>query len=70
MNVRDETLVEALELLKDLPDGGLIRARIKDDIVASLTPAQRYLFDHWHNYICQGCGKTMVVPDTSRDDYP
>jgi hypothetical protein len=71
MTLRDSTIVEILDELDRLDEAGdhnaaLLRARVLDDVLATLTPPQRLLLDRWHSYVCEKCGHTMVTHQPKR----
>lgn len=54
----DDALVE--KILEELPSSST-RSEIGDAILETLTPAQRWLMEHWRSYVCESCGKVMVA---------
>jgi len=67
--VRDKTLLDAIAVLdrhaEDDIDAAVVRARLFDDILRSMSPAQKLLMRRWRSYICKSCGETMEaqLPD-------
>ena len=62
MAVRETTLLALLTMLDDEETGDRrLRARLMDDVLATMTPMQRELMKRWHSYICPKCGGVMVT---------
>lgn len=55
------TLVEVLETLK----AGTAKSRLMDAIYSSMNEAQHWAMAHWHSYVCEKCGHTMITDGSS-----
>lgn len=55
------TLVEVLETL----EMATVKSRLMDAIYSSMNEAQHWAMAHWHSYVCEKCGHTMITDGRS-----